>query len=97
VYIFVKTDQHFSQIDISQCCKEQNFKISAIQLVSKTTHLTLSLYRAQTGKVKEFLRRPDVTLKYLYNSKPEFIICGDININYLDESRKKQVNSLLRT
>jgi hypothetical protein len=40
----------------------------------------------------------DATLKYLYNPKSEFLICGDINIDYLGESnRKKQMNSLLTT
>jgi hypothetical protein len=39
----------------------------------------------------------DATLKYLYNPKSEFLICGDRNINYLNENnQKKQLNSLLR-
>jgi hypothetical protein len=38
------------------------------------------------------------TLKYLYNPKSEFLICGDINIDYLNEgNRKKQMNTLLTT
>jgi hypothetical protein len=39
-------------------------------------------------------------LLYLHNPKSEFLICGDINIDYeyLSESnRKKQINSLLTT
>jgi hypothetical protein len=56
------------------------------------------LYRAHSGEVNEFARRLDATSKYLYNPKSEFIICGDININYLNGSRhEKQVKSLLRT
>jgi exonuclease III len=56
------------------------------------------MYKALSGEVNEFLRRLDATLKYLYNPKSEFIICGEININYLNESsQKKQVKSLLRT
>jgi hypothetical protein len=30
VYIFVRTDQHFSEIDISYHCKEKGFEICAI-------------------------------------------------------------------
>jgi hypothetical protein len=34
----------------------------------------------------------------VYNPKTEFLICGDINIDYLNENyRKKQINSLLTT
>jgi hypothetical protein len=53
------------------------------------------LYGAPSGDVNEFLWSPDATLKYLYNPKFGFIICRDININYLNENNeKKQVNSL---
>jgi hypothetical protein len=47
------------------------------------------LYRAPSGDVNEFLIRLDATLKYLYNPKSEFIIHGDININYLNENNQK--------
>jgi hypothetical protein len=75
-------------------------EICAIQLLlTKTANLIiLSLYRAPSGDVNEFLKRLDAILKYLYGPKSKFIICGDININYLNENnRKKQINSLLKT
>jgi exonuclease III len=83
VCMFVRTDQHFSKIDISHRCKEQDFEICAIQLLIKTSNvIALSLYRAPLGEVNEFLTRLCAILKYLYDSKCEFIICGDINIYY---------------
>jgi hypothetical protein len=99
VCIYVRTDQHFSKIDIYHCYKAQDFEISAIQLVTKTSNLIiLSLCRASSGEVNEYLRRLDEFLKYLYNPKSEFINCGDINIKYLSENnQKKQVNSLPKT
>jgi hypothetical protein len=85
VCIFVRADQHFSKSDISHHCKEQDFEICAVQLVTKACNLiTLSLYRAPSGDVNKFLRRLDATLKHLYNPKSEFIICRGININYLN-------------
>jgi hypothetical protein len=77
-------------MDTSYQCKEQDFEICAIQLVTKTSNVTiLSLYRAPSD-VNEYLRRLDATLKYLYYPKSEFITCGDIN--YLNaNSHKKQV------
>jgi hypothetical protein len=37
-------------------------------------------------------------LRNVYTSKQEFIICGDININYLhDSERKNRLDALLRT
>jgi hypothetical protein len=56
------------------------------------------MYRAPSGDINEFLQKLDAILKYLYSPKSEFIICGDININYLTENnRKPQINSLLKT
>jgi hypothetical protein len=53
--IFVRTDQHFSKIDISHHCKEQDFEICAVQLVTKTSNLIiLSLYRACSVMVMNF-------------------------------------------
>jgi exonuclease III len=55
------------------------------------------VYRAPSGNVNDFLRRLDAILNYLYNPKSEFIICGYVNINYLNKcNQKKQVNSLLK-
>jgi exonuclease III len=60
-------------------------EICAILLVTKTANL-ISLYTAPSGDVNEFLKRLDAILKCLYSPKSEFIICGDININYLNEN-----------
>jgi hypothetical protein len=74
VCIFVKKDQHFNKIDISHHCKE-DLEICAILLVTKTANLIiLSLYRAPSGDVNEFVERLDAVLKYLYSPKSEFIM-----------------------
>jgi hypothetical protein len=70
MHIFVRTDQHFSKIDISHHCKEQDFEICAVLLVTKISNLImLNLYRAPSRDGNEFLRGLDATLKYLYNPK----------------------------
>jgi exonuclease III len=99
VCIFAKKDQYFNKIDISHLCKEQDLEICAIQLVTKSTNLIISnMYRAPSEDINEFLKRLDTILKYLYSPKSEFIICGDITVNYLkDNNRKQQINSLLKT
>jgi hypothetical protein len=75
---------------------EKDFEICAIQLVTKTANLIiLSLYRAPSGDVNEFLRRLYATLKYLYNPKSEFIICG--KRNYLNENNITRKTSKLFT
>jgi hypothetical protein len=79
--IFVKKDKCFNKIDISHQCTEQNLKICAIQLETKTSNLIiLGLYRSPSGDFNQFLKGLDATLKYLYNPKSEFLTCGDIGI-----------------
>jgi hypothetical protein len=74
-------------------------EICAIQLETKSSNLIiLSLYRAPSGDFQQFLRGFYDILKHLYNPKNEFLICGDINIDYLNQNNwKKQINSLLTT
>jgi hypothetical protein len=79
-------------------CKEQDLKICAILLETETCNLLIiSLYRAPFGDFNQFLKRLGTTLKYLYNPKSEFLICGDMNIDYLNESNQEKTNSLLTT
>jgi hypothetical protein len=74
-------------------CKEQVLEICAVQLEAKTFNIIiLSLYRAPSGDFSQFMKRSNVALKYLYNPKSEFLICGDINTDNLNEnSQKKQL------
>jgi hypothetical protein len=92
--LFVQKDQRFNQTDILHHCENQNLEICAIQLETKISNFILSLYRALSGYFNQFLRKLDATFKYLYNSESEFLICDDININYLNEKSKIK-NSLL--
>jgi exonuclease III len=48
----------------------------------------LSLYKAPSGDFSQFMKRLDVTLKYMYNPKSKFLICGDVNIDYLSENNQ---------
>jgi hypothetical protein len=92
---FVKKDQCFNKIGISHHCKEQDLEICAVQLETKTSNLIiLSLYRAPSGDFQQSLMVLDATLKYLYNPKTEFLVCGDINTDYLKRERERERNSL---
>ena len=41
------------------------------------------------GDFLQFLRNLDSILNFLYNNTIEIIICGDFNINYLNENDKR--------
>jgi meiotically up-regulated gene 157 (Mug157) protein len=56
------------------------------------------VYRAACGNFDYFLNTLDNILHSPHKHKTEFIICGDININYLETNNKQeQLNNLLCT
>lgn len=97
--IFIREDLLFSKIDISDFCLEQDIEICGIQIGYEISNLIiLCVYRAPMGDYKKFTTNLDSLLKRLYKPHTEFVICGDINIDYLSESsRKRKLNSLLET
>jgi hypothetical protein len=66
-------------------------EIAAVQLKSnKKNTVILCVYRAPSGDFDYFLNKLDIILDSLHNYKTELILCGDININYLENNNKKQ-------
>ena len=97
VWIFARKDMNVNKIDISQNCKERDLEICAVELKTKASKLIiLSIYRAPTGDFNRSLKNLDDTVKYLHKPKAEFLICGDINTDYLSlKAREKELSSLL--
>jgi hypothetical protein len=49
--------------------------------------ILLTLYRAPSGNFDHFLNRVET----VHSPKAEFVICGDINVNYLMDSNRKLI------
>jgi exonuclease III len=57
----------------------------------------ITLYTAPAGNSDYSLNKLDHILNSLSKYNKEFIICGDINVNYLEnKSRKVQLDDMLR-
>jgi transposase len=76
---------------------DQIIEICAVKLQSAGQNICIvAIYKAPSGNFVHFLNRLERILNTICGSGVEFIICGDININYLqDTPKKKQLNSLL--
>jgi hypothetical protein len=62
---------------------EQTLEVCPVKLETKSFNLRiLALYRASSADFNQFMKRLDDTLKYLNNPKSEFLICGDINVDF---------------
>ena len=58
---------------------------------------TLVVYRAPTGDFIYFLNKLDDSIKSMYKTNLNLILCGNINIDYLLENdRRKQLDLMLQ-
>jgi hypothetical protein len=89
---------HLNYVTLTDC-SDFDIELCSIKIQSHSSYIyILAVYRAPTGKFTYFLHEMDKLLRSLYNSKIEFIICGDFNVDYLtDNCRKSQLNSLLNS
>jgi hypothetical protein len=87
----------YTTLDLLSNCYKKNIGLCAVQISFPTFNITvLHVYRSPTCDFKQFLEKLDSTLKYLCTSKCEFLLCGDLNINYaVDSYHKNQLTFLL--
>ena len=85
---FDRKDQYFRKINISHDYKEKYLEICAIELETKSSKLIiLSLYGVPTRDFNQFVKNLDDALKHTHKPKMEFLIYGDINTDYLTQSK----------
>ena len=87
VCIYIQEVLKFTNINLQKHCKEQAIEITAVTLKlnqkKKKNVIIFCVYRAPSGDFDYFLNKLDYILNPLHTYKTEFVICGDININYL--------------
>ena len=99
VCMYVHKCLEFVSTDIEIYCNEKDFEACAIKLnLNSTSICIITTYRAPSGNFNLFINKLDAILNKLYNPSLDFIICGDINIDYLKNTVKKnQLENLLLT
>jgi exonuclease III len=99
VCIFVHDSIKFSKVSVLTNCVEKDIEACAIKLISTNNKITvLTAYRSPSENFDIFLEKLDNILNTLHNNKSEFIICGDVNINYLENcDKRQQLDALLGT
>jgi exonuclease III len=93
VCIFAQHGLECSKVDVNKYCKDQDIEICMLNLNTTFSRLHIMVvYRAATSDFNLFLNKLDDSIKSIYKTNLNLIICGDINIDYLSENDKK--NSL---
>jgi hypothetical protein len=86
-------------IDITQYCMEKVTEACAARLnVHNNYFIILCIYRSPCGKMENFIKYLELILKSVYKPKFELTVCGDFNVNFLENtSRSLQLISLFQT
>jgi exonuclease III len=89
----------FNSVSVSNYCVEKDIEACAIKLsLTSITLIILAIYRSPIGNFSNFLQKLDTVLNKLHINKVEYVICGDANINYLENfDRRQQLDAFLNT
>jgi hypothetical protein len=99
VCISVNNSINFSTLNLDDYSTDKDFEVCAIQvnLLSKQFFI-LTIYRSPSRNFSKFMMDLKHFLQLIYNPKIDFVICGDINLNYLEGTNKvKQLHALFKT
>ena len=79
-----------TNINLDEFCKEQDIEACAVKitLLSLTIRI-ISICRSPMRNFLHFLHTLDSILNFLHNNTIEIIICGDFNVDYLNDNDKK--------
>jgi hypothetical protein len=98
VCILVRNDIIYHAVDLEKSCNGKSPEICAIKLnISSTNFIVMLCLQIPIWKCKPVFKTTG-TLKGLYQPSVIFLICGDLNINFLLESLAKQkLQTIMKT
>jgi hypothetical protein len=77
----------YTTCDVCQFCNEKMFEICATQLnLGNYYIIKICIYRLPAGKFFNFLDQLDSAFRYLYNTRNDFIMCEDLNVDCCESS-----------
>ena len=89
----------YVRIDPENYCKYKDFEVCAVKIhFNAKRPCIIAIYRGPSSNFDLFISKLNTILRKLYTVTSEYIICGDINIDYLVHSdRKSQLEALFKT
>ena len=90
---------HFSIINIKRFCEDKELEACDLRLDFLSFRICIiTVYRSPNGNFQYFIKGLDNIINKIYKPGVQLIICGDINITYLSESKEKhELNNILST
>jgi exonuclease III len=99
IYSYVQESLNYVRLDLEKYCHDKNFEVCTIKIHLDTKIVCIiAIYRAPSGNFDLFISKLEAALRNLYTATLEYIVCGDINIDYqIDSDRKCPLDALLIT
>jgi hypothetical protein len=80
----------FVNTDLAKYCIDKHFEVCAVKVkLDSKRFCIITIYRAPIGNIDIFITNLDKILRNVCSPSQVLIICGDININYLNDSERK--------
>jgi hypothetical protein len=97
--MFIHRSHNFLIINLDRYLIDQDIEVCAIQLdILFRKIIILTIYRSPSGKFENIIAHLDLILHTLHHPKVDFILRGNLNIDYLkDIDIVRKVNALLET
>ena len=97
VCIFVQSYIYYTTINMDRYSNE-DIEICAVKLhISVRTIIVVTVYRSPAGDIDYFLNNLEEALNHIHKNTVDIILCGDFNINYLNDKQDKQALNYLLT
>jgi hypothetical protein len=96
VCIFIRENIAFTKLDCDKITKEKDLEICAVKVHLSTANMVIiCIYRSPAGDFHYFLTNLEMFLNSIFSNTNDIIICGDFNINYIQENKKKTTIAFL--
>jgi len=90
ICIIVQESLRYVRTDLEKHCKDKDYEVCAIKIYFNTKSACITaIYRVPSDNFDLFISKLDTILIKLYTVTTEYIICEDINIDYLVDSDRK--------
>jgi exonuclease III len=88
--IYIHKSLKFVTINLDKFCHERDMEACAISLnISNCKIIILTIYRAPASNYELFLDKLELILQKISKKYVNLILCGDFNVNYMDNCNKK--------
>jgi exonuclease III len=99
VCIYVHESLQASNMEVLKYCKKKDLEVCSARLYLLTCTIGIvNLYSSPLGNFDYFLKELEILLNLVSRNSRGLIICGDFNINFMEDTTHKRIlNSLLAT